>query len=62
MQPSSKKTKTASVASADRSTDLGEAETFPQWDTSRISRTPGSVYTVAGEREGSRMLATAIID
>jgi hypothetical protein len=49
----------ASGCNAGHSTDLGEAETFPERDTSRIPRTPWPVYAIAGDREGSRMLATA---
>jgi hypothetical protein len=52
----------ASVATAGHSTDLGEAETFPEMGSPRIPRTPWPVYAIAGDREGSRMLATVRLD
>ena len=48
----------AGVVTADHSTDLGEAETFPRGDTSSIPLTPMSVYAIAVDKEGSRGMAT----
>jgi hypothetical protein len=55
-------TRKASVTSAGLSTSRGKATTHPVRDRLRIPCTLRFVYTVAGEREGRRMLATAIID
>ena len=59
---SSQKTRMASGCNAGHSTDLGEAETFPEMGSPRIPRTPWPVYAIAGDREGSRMLATVRLD
>ena len=52
-------TRMAGACDVGHSTSRGEATTYPVTDRLRIPRTSRFVYAVAGEREGSLMMATA---